>query len=248
MVEAYLNRVPPLSLQGDLLGIISPHAGLVYSGQVAAYAYSLVRGKPISRVLILGPDHRTAFPGVLATEKAYYQTPLGLVPVDTRVLQDLAQRIPMAFIRTDMEHSLEMQLPFLQVVLRSFSIIPIMLGSQTLSTVVRLVSALAEVLEPRSAFIVASSDLSHYYDSATALAMDRVIMALIEEYLPEALIEKVEKGDTEACGYGAIAAAMLLAKGWGATRAQILVRSDSGAVSGDHLKVVGYLAAAILKT
>ncbi len=246
-VEGYLERVPAIALEGELLGLIAPHAGIMYSGQAAAYAYSLLRGRSIRRVLLLGPDHRNAFHGVLATDKAYYETPLGLVPVETGIIEALARHLPVAHVKNDLEHSLEMQLPFLQVTLGTFSIIPLMLGNQSMSTVSALVDELEKVLDPGSALIVASSDLSHYYDSSTAFSMDRVTMQLIEQYRPEAIVAEVEAGRTEACGYGAIAAGMLLAKRWGANRAQVLHRSDSGAVTGDNFRVVGYLAAAIVK-
>ncbi len=246
-VENYLHQVPPITLSGDLIGLIAPHAGLIYSGPVAAYSYSLLTGRKIGRVLLLGPDHRSSFRGVLATECDFYQTPLGLVPVDRAMVDALARKMPLASVSHDMEHSLEMQLPFLQLVVREFSLIPLMLGDQSLHTVQRLVSSLTELLEPLSALIVGSTDLSHYYDSQTASLLDGRMIRLLEEYRPEDIVAEVEAGRTEACGYGAMAAALLLAREWGANRVQILRRSDSGAVSGDNLRVVGYLAAAILR-
>lgn len=246
MLDEFLAAVPPQPLEGSLVGLISPHAGYIYSGQVAAYAYSQVRGKTFERVVVVSPVHRI-YPGEFAsTDKAYYETPLGLVPVDTEGLAALERYIPLNYVSQDMEHSLEIQLPFLQRVLGDFALIPIMMGDQEWDSAVRLGQALAGVIRERPALLVASTDLSHFHRYEAAVRLDQEVLKHITAYDPEGLSRTLDARRAEACGGGPVIAVMLAAQELGARRAVLLKYMNSGDVTGDHSGVVGYAAVALL--
>jgi len=246
-VEGYLDRVSPRTLPGKLVALISPHAGLRYSGPVAAHAYASVRGERARTVVMVGPSHRMAFKGVAAVSRGAFETPLGQAPID----EEVAQRLLDAGVRDDPrphrdEHSLEMQLPFLQHVLPGLRIVPLLMGSQTRDEVDHLAAALVRVLEGRDALLVASSDLSHYHPAPVANRLDAEVVADVEGFQPEHLMDRLERAPDHACGGGPMVAVMKAARGLGANRATVLRYADSGdAGERDKSRVVGYLAAAL---
>jgi AmmeMemoRadiSam system protein B len=238
-------------LQGELMAVLVPHAGYIYSGRVAAFAYRLLRGKPFNRVIMIGPSHRVAFKGVSINLQEGYQTPLGTVPVD----RDLARRImgagpdigwiPRAHAR---EHSLEIQLPFLQSVLGDFRIVPVLIWERDLKTCYNLARSLVRSLEPgHNTLLLASSDLSHFHDSRRARSLDMEFIKHVRGFDPEGLASSLASGSCEACGGGPAVAAMLAAREMGADRAVVLNYAHSGDVTGDHKQVVGYVSAAFVK-
>lgn len=246
MLEGFLNEVPPQPLQGRLVGLISPHAGYMYSGQVAAYAYSQLRGQTFGKVVIVSPVHRM-YPGEFATtDKAYYETPLGLVPVDTECVAALEREIRLNHVSQDMEHSLEIQLPFLQHVLGDFDLTPIMMGDQGWDSAARLGQALTKVFAEQPALLVASTDLSHFHRYEAAVRLDQLVLKHITDYDPEGLARTLNAHKAEACGGGPVMAVMLAAQERGAKRAVLLKYMNSGDVTGDHSGVVGYAAVALL--
>ena len=113
-VDGYLSAVDQAPVDGELLGLISPHAGYAYSGQTAAYAYAQLEGRAFDTVVLMGPSHRAWVGDYAVNAEDAYQTPLGLVPVHHEFIEALAEDIPLRQIRRDVEHSLEIQLPFLQ--------------------------------------------------------------------------------------------------------------------------------------
>jgi AmmeMemoRadiSam system protein B len=246
MLDGFLNEVPPQPLEGRLVGLISPHAGYSYSGQVAAYAYSQLRGKTFPRVVVVSPVHRMYTGEFATTDKAYYETPLGLVPVDTECLAAVERQVTLNHVSQDMEHSLEIQLPFLQHVLGDFALIPIMMGDQEWDSAVRLGQALVKAVGEQPALLVASTDLSHFHPYETAVRLDQVVLNHITAYDPEGLARTLGTRRAEACGGGPVMAVMLAAQGLGANRAVLLKYMNSGDVTGDHSSVVGYAAAALL--
>ncbi len=248
MIEGFLARVPALRLQGDLVGLVAPHAGYMYSGQVAAYAYAQLSTEAFSRVIIVSPVHR-AYPGSFAvTEKAYYETPLGLVPVDEELVQAVERRITLKRISQDSEHSLEIQLPFLQHVLGDFQLVPIMMGDQDWQSASELGQALAQALDPEDTLLVASTDLSHFHSYDVAVRLDQLVLDRITAYDPEGLSRILAMHKAEACGGGPVAAVMVAAEQQGADRAVLLNYMNSGDVTGDRGSVVGYAAAALLRS
>jgi len=246
MVDGFLARVPEQAGLGRPLALIAPHAGYVYSGQVAAYAYSLIRGQHHERVVVLSPCH-APYPGrFLTTAKRYYGTPLGPVEVDRTTLEQLADHIPLKGLEYDEEHSLEIQLPFLQRTLGDFLLVPIMLRDQSWEDCQLLAEALDAVLGRERPLLVASSDLCHDYDYERVRATDA------------ATLEALVQGDAQAfwqvawrrhgaCGYGPITTALLVAKRWGGQQVVLLHATNSGDVTGQRGGyVVGYAAAAIV--
>jgi hypothetical protein len=153
--------------------------------------------------------------------------------------------MPVARPQRDDEHSLEIQLPFLQVALGEFALLPVMMGEQGLEACQALAGALAELLRDKSALIVASSDLSHFHSYETARQLDGLVAQYVEAYDPEGLARVLEAGQAEACGGGPVITALLACRDLGATRAVVLHQANSGDIWIDRSSVVGYLAAAI---
>jgi AmmeMemoRadiSam system protein B len=250
-IEEYLSRVPAQALPGEIIGLIAPHAGYMYSGQVAAYAYRQIKGRQYDRVIVVSPVHRAyiARAQAVVTAVEYYRTPLGDIPVDVGFLRRLAERIPLGLLRDDDEHSLEIQLPFLQVTLPSFHLVPIMMADQSLLFCQDLGQALAEAVrkEAGSTLFVASTDLSHFYHDRTARELDQTFIRYVEAYDVPGLAHAVGQGKTEACGAGPVITVMTACKLLGAREARILHYANSGDVTGDFSRVVGYAAGVILR-
>jgi hypothetical protein len=235
-------------LPGRLLALVSPHAGLRYSGPVAAHGYALLRGRSDLSAVLVGPSHRVPFDGCAVWPRGAFETPLGRTPVDEELAAALLAAEPLVM---DMrgphreEHSLEMQLPFLQHLVPGLKVVPILMGSQSRVEVDALSGALADVLSRRPALLVASSDLSHYRPAAVAGRLDARVIEHVERFDPEGLMDLLESFPGHACGGGPIVAVMKAARSLGADRATVLRYGDSGDVAqGDKSAVVGYLAAA----
>jgi MEMO1 family protein len=246
-VDRYLADVSGVP-EGDPLAIIVPHAGLMYSGPIAAHAYKLVAGREIDVAVLVGPSHHVGFDGVAIYERGAFDTPFGPVPIAEAcaAAMALASRViqahPTAHVR---EHSLEMQLPFVRRVLPDTRIVPLVMGDQTRDTVYELAAALTTVLSGRRALLIASSDLSHYHDARTAARLDGQVIRHLRAFDPEGLLAALEAFPHLACGGGPIVSVMLAAHALGARDSRILKYGDSGDVSGDKDAVVGYVAAAL---
>ena len=244
-VQGYLDNVEKEELDGERIGLISPHAGYIYSGQVAAYAYRQLDGASYDAVAIISPVHRMFVGRFAATSAAAYETPLGLVEVDAELVEATDREVGLTRVPQDNEHSLEIQLPFLQVVLGEFKLLPIMIGDQELSSCQKLGTALARVLKGKNVLLVASTDLSHFHNYDTAVRLDKIILEHVGSYDPEGLAKDLERGKCEACGGGPVIAVMLAAQELGANKAKALKYMNSGDVTGDRSQVVGYMAAAL---
>ena len=252
-VDRYLREAGQAPRPG-VRALIAPHAGLVYSGPVAAHAYAAVRGGAYDSAVLVGPSHRVGFDGVSLAEHDAFETPLGPVPVDTatgarlRAASSVIVRNSEAHRR---EHSLELQLPFLRRVLPDTPIVPLVIGFQRRPTILALADALSAALSGARSLLVASTDLSHYFDAVRAAALDARFVDCVDRFDADALLAEFERypeherGRYVACGGGAAIAVMRAARALGATHGQVLVRSDSAAVSGDLQRVVGYLAAVL---
>jgi AmmeMemoRadiSam system protein B len=232
---------------GELVAIISPHAGLMYSGPVAAHAYRLLRGRQFDVAILVGPSHFVGFDGVAIVPDGGFATPLGVAAIDAGCASDLRRATPI--VREHLaaharEHSLEMQLPFLQRVAPAAKIVPLLMGLQTAQTAETLGNALATVLAGRRALLVASSDLSHYHDAATAARLDAVVLDCVRRFDADGLQRALDAEPGHACGGGPAVAVMRAAQRAGARDAVVLDYADSGDVSGDKSAVVGYMAAA----
>jgi hypothetical protein len=208
-------------------------------------------GSNYQRVVLIGPSHRMEFKGVSVDLHSGYKTPLGVLPVDREFGKRLLENdpfvapIPQAHER---EHSLEIQIPFLQVVLPDARIVPLVMGQQDLASCERLASLLIRVIGlDRKSLILASSDLSHFHGDARARSIDGEFTRHFQSYDPMGLARSLGEGKSEACGAGPVLAAMLACRGLGANRAIQLGYATSGDVTGDRSRVVGYLSAALLK-
>ena len=254
-VDRYLKGAGSVSAPGRLVGLVSPHAGLRYSGPVAAFGYGLLRapagGPPRGAlsVVLVGPSHRAAFDGVALHSAGAWDTPLGRAPIDEELAQALLAADPVVFDDPEVhaeEHSLEMQMPFLQRLVSGLRIVPLMMGSQARGEVDALAAALAKALRGRTALLVASSDLSHYQPAAVANRLDGHVVDEVGRFDEEALMGRLERHHNVACGGGPVVAVMKAARSLGADRATVLKYGDSGDVAeGDKTHVVGYLSAAL---
>ena len=233
---------------GTLIALVAPHAGLMYSGPVAAHAYRLLRQRTFDAIVLVGPSHYVAFDGVSVWPAGAFATPLGNLPIDERLAADIAAACSDVVERSDAharEHSLEMQLPFLAYLAPGVPIVPLVMGHQTRATADALGDALAHALRGRRALLVASSDLSHFFDARTAAALDRDVIGDIDRLDPEGLMSRLERRPEHACGGGPIVSVLRAAHTLGASASRVVRYADSGDISGDKQSVVGYLAAAV---
>ena len=254
-VDEYLNRAELPELEGEVLAVIAPHAGHIYSGPVAGYAFASVRGRKPDLVAVISPMHQPYQEPLLTTAHAAYSTPLGEILVDQEALAALdAVLVPrigngLTRVSYDREHSLEIELPFLQRSLGiEFKLLPVMVRSQNPQDIETLAAALAEVLKDRNALLVASTDLSHFYDQAIAKELDSTMLHCFESFDPSAIFQLERSGRGQACGHAAVAAVLWAARALGADKVKVLQYATSGDVTGDYSSVVGYGAAAVLKS
>lgn len=234
-------------VDGELVALIAPHAGLMYSGPVAAHAYRLLRGLTFDVAVLVGPSHFVGFAGVAVSRASGFETPFGVAPVADELVHALMRASPVVHEHGPAharEHSLEMQLPFLQRLAPATPIVPLVMGHQTGDAAKALADGLAAVLRGRNALLVASTDLSHYHDSATAARLDAVVIDHVERFDADGLQAALDRQPDHACGGGPMVAVMRAARALGARDAVVLDYADSGDVSGDKTKVVGYMAAA----
>lgn len=237
-----------------ILGLISPHAGYAYSGPVAAHGfYELARdGKP-DLVVILGPNHRGWGAPVAIGSNQRWQTPLGEISLDVEVGRQIVEAIPQAQLDDyahAMEHSIEVQLPFLQFLYgKAFSIVPIALFSQDLHTDLHTSSALgkaiASAVAGRNALIIASTDFTHYEGRHEAAEKDSIALDRILRLASEELFEVVHHHGITMCGPGPVAATIAACRQMGATGAELLCYATSGEMGGDYGQVVGYASVKI---
>ena len=251
-VKRYLENAKKERVEGQIVALVSPHAGYTYSGQVASYAYKLVEGMAFDSVVIVGPSHRYPFKGASLWAQGGFKTPLGVVPIDGELSKKLMEkRKEIRFIHEahHQEHSLELQIPFLQTVLKSFKLVPIVMEPYwSWETCQYLASAIAETVKGKKVLLIASSDLSHFHSYDQAVKLDKVVLNHIERFDPEGLNRDLKNRRCEACGGGPIISIMLAAKALGANKGKALKYLNSGDVTGDRGRVVGYAAGVFYKT
>lgn len=254
-VDGHLDRAALPDLPGEVIALVAPHAGHIYSGPVAGYAFAAARGLTPDLVAVVSPMHHPYTQPLLTTAHSAYLTPLGEIPVDADAVSELDSRLreKLGFgltpVAKDPEHSLEIELPFLQRIISSaFRLLPVMLRDQTPDTARQMGAALAEILRGKNALLVASTDLSHFYSHATANVLDAAMLEQVAAFSPEGVFAVEEQGRGEACGIGALASVLWAARALGADSVKVLKHATSGDVTGDFTRVVGYGAAVVLKT
>ena len=262
-VDDYLARATVAEIKGSIVALVAPHAGYPFSGPVAAYSYALLRGRKFARVVVIAPSHYVAFPFNSIYDGDAYSTPLGQVPVDKDFAAKLAGMSPLikfsgqghGEVEGHWEHALEDELPFLQRVLGDFKLVPVVMGDQDYQASRALGVSLAKLVEKENrasgggydTLIVASSDLSHYHTYDDAVTMDHKTLKAVEEWDYFNLSINSEQRLWEACGGGGIVAAMIAAERLGAHQATLLKYANSGDVTPDKTRVVGYGAVALTK-
>lgn len=252
-VDQYLTAARLPELDGEVIALIAPHAGHRYSGQTAGYAFATVMEQTRDLVVILSPMHAAYPANLLTTAHRAYATPLGEVWIDQDALAQLdaglaKDGLPLTPVANDKEHSLEIELPFLQRALSNdFKLLPLMVRSQSPLIARRVGHALAEILRGRNCLLVASTDLSHFYPQETAQTLDAEMLRRMASFSPEELFSAERTGQGFACGVSAVASVLWAARELGADSVKILHHSTSGDETGDLSSVVGYGAAAVLK-
>jgi MEMO1 family protein len=247
-IQGYFAHVEPVDLPGEPVALISPHAGYAYSGQTAAYAYSQIQDKHYEVVALISPLHRMPLGRFAVTEASAYQTPLGEVPVDHDLVDALAEHVPINRVGYDGEHSLEIQLPFLQVALARFRLLPIMVGASSFDAGRLLGEALGRVLPEHGALLVASTDLHHIDNYQEVVRRDQVVVDAVASFDLDRIREALSPPDCTVCGRIPIYAVPTAAQALGATGAEVLHHTTSGDVTGVRTAgqyTVGYMAAAI---
>lgn len=252
-VDGYLAQVDQPPVAGKLLGLISPHAGYAYSGQTAAYAYHQLQGRRVDTVVLMGPSHRAWYGDYATSAEEAYETPLGMVPVDLEFAAELAAQLPLRRVQHDAEHSLEIQLPFLQRQLASFRLVPILIGADDPAAARALAAALATILRARAqegkqTLLVASSDMHHIEQYDEVVRRDRPVVEAVAAYDLQALTRLLMDRHCSVCGRMPILAALHAGRDLGADSVKVLHHTNSGDVTGQRAAgqyTVGYMAAAI---
>ena len=253
-VDGYVGAAELPEIPGEVIAVVAPHAGHVYSGPVAGYAFGAVKGMQPELVAVVSPMHQPYSQPLLTSAHQAYQTPLGTIMIDQGAVAELNQQLESELgfgltpVRNDGEHSLEIELPFLQRVLEGeFSLLPVMVRDQSTQVGEALGGALAKILADKSVLIVASTDLSHFYNQDQALKLDQEMLRQMEAFDPSGILRTEEEGKGFACGRYAVAAVLWAAKELGANEVKILKHATSGDVTGDYSGVVGYAAAVITR-
>lgn len=250
-LNRYLQKAQVDIPNGNVWGLVVPHAGYTYSGPVAAYAFKCITGLQPDLVAIVSPFHAGHQDPLLTTAYQAYETPLGSVEVDTQAVAQLNDALQAKLnqgltpLLHEKEHSLEIELPFLQYILGNFRLLPIMMRNQRTRVAKALGEALAETLQGRKVLLVASSDLSHFYPHTRACELDTELLRRLELFDPLGVMDAEMEGVGFACGRGAIAAVLWAARQLGANQVSVMHHATSGDVSGDYEAVVGYGAAVI---
>lgn len=251
-VKEYIDTASVPKLLGKVVGLVSPHAGYIYSGPTAGYAYRCVLGADYDTVVVISPLHDYRPEPFLTTAYEAYATPLGKISVNQELLANLEevlakktglQIVPHA---RDREHSLEIQLPFLQCALaKPFSLLPLMVREHRPEPLKDFALALAEILKGKNVLLVASTDLSHFFTEEQANHLDSFMLEQIQQFSPEGVLRAEEEGTGSACGNGAVAVVLWAARELGGKTVTILHHTTSAETTGDRSQVVGYGAAAI---
>ncbi len=251
-IEGYLSKARPGSTPKGVMGLISPHAGFMYSGQTAAYGYKCLSGDSFDTVIIVAPSHRSFFVGVAADDRSLYRTPLGDIPVDVGLVAKLIESDNLIRPNPKVhegEHSLEVQLPFLQYVIGSFKLVPLIMGTQDPDSCKRLAEVIYGCVRDgkEKVLIVGSTDLSHYYPYDHAVELDSVVMKHLERFDVEGMVKDQMVERYEACGAGPMVVAMMTCRSMGSNASKVLNYANSGDVSGDRSSVVGYISCIFFK-
>jgi len=246
-INSFLDDIESSEIFNNVKGIISPHAGYVYSGKTAAYGFKTLSDKKYKNVIVISPSHREYFNGISIYPGDAYKTPLGNIPINKDLREKIVSECDLIFEGEEghrAEHALEVQLPFLQVVLSDFMLIPLVIGDQKKAIIYELAETLAKIIDDET-LLVASSDLSHFYTKSHAEILDSRIARHINDFNFDELQSDLEVKRCEACGGGGIVALLKALKMKNINNSKVLATSDSGDITNDDSEVVGYLSAVV---
>lgn len=249
-ISTFFSKATKVETEGDLIALISPHAGYRYSGQVAAAGFNQIEYSKKNKIILIGPSHYVRFKGASVFTKGSFKTPLGNIKIDEKLantlLNDTAdvKFLPDAF---EKEHSIEVQLPFLQMTMKDFTIVPILIGTPTRQTLEHLISGLSKIMDENS-LIIASTDLSHYHDYQTAREMDSKIISSIQRLSTIETENLLRKGESELCGAFPVLITIEVAKMKGANIGVLFKYENSGDVTDSKNNVVGYASIGLFRT
>lgn len=250
-IDGFFNNATcdPSLQDKDIRVLISPHAGYEYSGQVAAHAFKAIQGRNYDAVIVIAPSHFQPLKGIAVYPEGAFRTPLGDIEIDAQLTQALANEYPeiqKAAWPFEREHALEVQLPFLQKALGNFKLVSVMVGQINYEQATAFAKALQRATQGKRVLIVASTDMSHYHPYAQAVAKDTKTLSYICAIDAAGLWKSCRKGETELCGINPVSIALCCAQLEG-LQAQQLAYANSGDVSGDKSRVVGYCSVALFQ-
>jgi AmmeMemoRadiSam system protein B/AmmeMemoRadiSam system protein A len=248
MVTGFLKGAQKRKLEGDIVALWVPHAGYPFSGKIAALAFKQLEGETFETVIVAGPSHRYYFEGISVFDRGHYRTPLGLIPIDTVLADQLKSASDNIYYRPKahaQEHCVEVELPFLQEVLGDFKLVPVVFGNSSAEEIKDFGEALMDILGAQKRLLVLSADLSHYHSYDRARELDMAGLEAVRNLDAEDLAEKLNSGKAELDAPGAAIAMIMAVRGLGAEKAVLLEYANSGDVMGDKARVVGYGALAV---
>ena len=243
-IKQFLDNVDVNRKDKNIIGIIAPHAGYIYSGQVAVFGYKQVQGKPITTAMVIAPSHRAAFVGASIFSGRAFRTPIGDLPINRKIVDKLIEYPDFGYVASadKYEHSLEVQVPFLQCVLDNFTLVPVLIGDQREKNCDYVSDILKEVLQKeKDILFVASSDLYHGYSYNECVNKDRKFLEAVKSYDASAMMDGIRRDTYMACGAGPIYILMKVTKALGAKTVEVLKYTNSNditGIKGDY--VVGY--------
>ena len=251
MIKTYLAEVPQQAVDGEIKVLVCPHAGYIYSGQVAAYSYQLIKGKQYDAVVVLALSHYYPFRGASVFDGDFYETPLGNVPIDHTIVTEMKDAHPLIDFHPPAhkrEHSLEVQVPFLQVALGGdLKIVPVLFGDVRYETAQAVADVLADIAQEKNILVIASTDLSHFHPYKEANGLDEQTIQEVVKLSPQGLQSFFETNDGAACGKCPVVTSLVYADRINADEIKVLKYANSGDTAGDKRKVVGYVSMAITK-
>lgn len=252
MISEFFSKAIVPEENKKLLGLVVPHAGYIYSGGVAAYSYKTIKNPDeIETIILLGPSHRVPFKGISVFPGGIYRTPLGDLEIDESAAEELGGANPnIAYIETThaVEHSLEVQLPFIQMIFKNVKIVPVIFGAPDKEAEERFIDKAVEISKNKKVLFIASSDFSHYYDYETARKMDYSGINSILTMSYNELMNKDSKKEAELCGIYPVLTLIKIMNKIGGTSTKLLHYANSGDVTGDKSQVVGYAAIAFYES
>jgi len=258
-ISRYVSHADVPEIHGEVIAAIVPHAGYIYSGPVAAYAYKAIAaqaeklkaesGSMLDAVIVLAFSHRSRYPGVFVYYKGAVETPLGIKAVNEKIAREFMDSDPRISFSQQVfsgEHSAEVQVPFIQVMLPDVSIVPVIMGSQSRADIEAVSKGLETIARENRIMVVATTDLSHYNPYEKAKSLDSETVRLLLEGDPRRMAEYVTEYYDRMCGPGPVLAVMSYAQAQGATPV-LLKYANSGDTAGNKKAVVGYVALAFVK-